>query len=53
MIWLIEIALVLLLIGGGWTMLTRKGRESRREALTMRRIALRAFFAATRACAAA
>jgi hypothetical protein len=38
MIWLIEIALVLLLVGGGWTMLTRKGRESRREALTMRRV---------------
>lgn len=38
MIWLIEIAIVLLLLGGGWTMLTRKGRDSKREALTMRRV---------------
>lgn len=38
MIWLIEIALVLLLLGGGWTMLTRKRRDSQREALTMRRV---------------
>ncbi len=38
MIWLIEIALVLLLLGGGWTMLTRKRRDSQREALTLRRV---------------
>ena len=38
MIWLIEIALVLLLLGGGWTMLTRKRQDSQREALTLRRV---------------
>ena len=38
MIWLVEIALVLLLLGGGWTMLTRKRQDSQREALTMRRV---------------
>lgn len=38
MIWLIEIALVLLLIGGGWTMLTRGKQSDRRDALTMRRV---------------
>jgi hypothetical protein len=38
MIWLVEIALVLLLLGGGWTMLTRKQRDRQREALTMRRV---------------
>ncbi|MCP8883884.1 hypothetical protein NIM87_10265 [Devosia sp. XJ19-1] len=38
MIWLIEIALVLLLIGGGWTMLTRGKQSDKRDALTMRRV---------------
>ena len=38
MIWLIEIALVLLLLGGGWTMLTRGRQSDRRDALTMRRV---------------
>jgi hypothetical protein len=38
MIWLIEIAIVLLLLGGGWTMLTRNRQNSQREALTMRRV---------------
>jgi uncharacterized protein YjiS (DUF1127 family) len=38
MIWLIEIALVLLLVGGGWTMLTRSRQSEKREALTMRRV---------------
>ena len=38
MIWLIELALVLLLVGGGWTLLTRNRRTDEREALTMRRV---------------
>ncbi len=38
MIWLIEIALILLLFGGGWTMLTRGRHSDKREALTMRRV---------------
>jgi hypothetical protein len=38
MIWLVEIALVLLLLGGGWTMLTRGRQTDKREALTMRRV---------------
>ncbi|MHA6297405.1 hypothetical protein [Devosia sp. CAU 1758] len=38
MIWLIEIALVLLLVGGGWTILTRGKQSEKREALTMRRV---------------
>jgi len=38
MIWLIEIALVLLLLGGGWTMLTRGRQGDKRDALTMRRV---------------
>lgn len=38
MIWLVEIALVLLLVGGAWTMLTRGGKTDQREALTMRRV---------------
>lgn len=38
MIWLIELALVLLLLGGGWTMLTRGRHTDRREALIMRRV---------------
>lgn len=38
MIWLIELALVLLLVGGGWTMMNRGKRTDRREALTMRRV---------------
>lgn len=36
--WLIQIALVLLLIGGGWTMLTRGRVTKEREALTLRRV---------------
>jgi hypothetical protein len=38
MIWLIELALVLLLVGGGWTLLKRKGGTDEREALTLRRV---------------
>lgn len=38
MIWLIEIALVLLLLGGGWTVLTRGRQSDKRDALTMRRV---------------
>lgn len=38
MIWLVEIALVLLLLGGGWTMLTRGKQTDKREALTLRRV---------------
>jgi hypothetical protein len=38
MIWLIEIALVLLLVGGGWTLLSRGKRTDERESLTMRRV---------------
>lgn len=38
MIWLIEIALVLLLLGGGWTMMNRGKHTDKREALTMRRV---------------
>lgn len=38
MIWLVEIALVLLLLGGGWTMLSRGRQTGRREALTLRRV---------------
>lgn len=38
MILLIEIAIVLLLLGGGWTMMTHKRQSSQREALTMRRV---------------
>lgn len=38
MIWLVEIALVLLLLGGGWTMLSRGKQTDRREALTLRRV---------------
>jgi len=38
MIWLIELALVLLLVGGGWTMMNRGRHTDRREALTMRRV---------------
>lgn len=36
--WLIQIALILLLIGGGWTLLTRGRVTTEREALTMRRV---------------
>lgn len=36
--WLIQIALLLLLIGGGWTLLTRARVTKEREALTMRRV---------------
>lgn len=35
---LLQIALVLLLVGGGWTMLTRGRRTDRKDALTMRRV---------------
>src|SRR5690606_2579363 len=38
MIWLIEIALILLLFGGGLTMLTRSRNSDKRDALTMRRV---------------
>ncbi|UJW86839.1 hypothetical protein [Devosia sp. SL43] len=38
MIWLIEIALVLLLVGGSWTLLSRGKRTDQRESLTMRRV---------------
>lgn len=38
MIWLIELALVLLLVGGGWTLLSRGRRTDEREALTLRRV---------------
>lgn len=38
MIWLIELALVLLLIGGGWTLLSRGRRTETRDTLTMRRV---------------
>ena len=38
MIVLVEIALVLLLLGGGWTMLKRGRQTDGRDALTMRRV---------------
>jgi hypothetical protein len=38
MIWLLEIALVLLVVGGGWTLLSRNRQSDQREALTMRRV---------------
>jgi len=38
MVWLVELALVLLLVGGGWNMLTRGKKASDRESLTMRRV---------------
>ncbi len=38
MIWLIELALVLLLIGGGYKLLTGGKGTDRREALTLRRV---------------
>lgn len=38
MIWLLEIALVLLLVGGGWTLFNRNRRTDMRESLTMRRV---------------
>ncbi|MBD8063975.1 hypothetical protein IC608_00610 [Devosia sp. PTR5] len=38
MAWLIELALVLLLIGGGWSLLNRGGKTGGRDALTMRRV---------------
>lgn len=38
MIWLIEIALILLLFGGGLTMLSRGRNSDKRDALTMRRV---------------
>ncbi|KKB80134.1 hypothetical protein VW35_06795 [Devosia soli] len=36
--WLIQIALVLMLIGGGWSILSRGKVTRTREALTMRRV---------------
>ncbi len=38
MIWLIELALVLLLLGGGWTLMSKRRHTDQREALTMRRV---------------
>ncbi|UYO00996.1 MAG: hypothetical protein KIT02_07285 [Devosia sp.] len=38
MIVLLEIALVLLLVGGGWTMFNRNRHKDKREALTLRRV---------------
>lgn len=38
MVWLLEIGLVLLLVGGGWTYLTRGKRGNDRDSLTMRRV---------------
>lgn len=38
MIWLIEIGLVLLLVGGGWTLFNRRRQPDERDALTMRRV---------------
>ncbi|HTN61244.1 MAG TPA: hypothetical protein VL147_06765 [Devosia sp.] len=38
MAWLIELALVLLLVGGGWTLFSRGKRSDRRDSLTMRRV---------------
>jgi hypothetical protein len=38
MLILIEIAVVLLVVGGGWTYLNRNKRNAKREALTLRRV---------------
>lgn len=38
MIWLLEIALVLLLVGGGWTLFNRSKHTDMRESLTLRRV---------------
>lgn len=38
MAWLIELALILLLVGGGWSMLNRSKPSDKRDALTMRRV---------------
>lgn len=38
MVWLIELALILLVVGGGWTLLSRGRRTDERESLTMRRV---------------
>ncbi|MDP2781598.1 MULTISPECIES: hypothetical protein [Devosia] len=38
MVWLLEIGLVLLLVGGGWTYLTRGKRGNNKDSLTMRRV---------------
>jgi len=38
MAWLIELALVLLLIGGGWSLLNRGHKGDNRDSLTMRRV---------------
>jgi hypothetical protein len=38
MVWLLEIGLVLLLVGGGWTYLTRGRRGQDKDSLMMRRV---------------
>jgi hypothetical protein len=38
MIWLLELALALAVVGGGWTLLSRRGRRDDRDSLTMRRV---------------
>lgn len=38
MVWLVELALVLLLIGGGWSILNRGKQSDKRDVLTMRRV---------------
>ncbi|MDB5528995.1 MAG: hypothetical protein JWR51_2098 [Devosia sp.] len=38
MAWLIELALVALLVGGGWTLFARGKRTDERESLTLRRV---------------
>ena len=38
MIWLLELALALAVVGGGWTLLSRGRRGDDRDALTMRRV---------------
>ena len=38
MVWLVELALVLLLVGGGWSFLTRGKKTNDRDSLTMRRV---------------
>ena len=38
MVWLVELALILLLIGGGWSMLNRGKSSDKRDSLTMRRV---------------
>ena len=38
MVWVIELALVLLLVGGGWTLFSRSRRTDQRESLILRRV---------------